>query len=267
MTYEMDPQLGMFLKGPGRFQEAIERRAERVNKSASAIAEAGERRLERRFEEFQLFKTFMEIMDEVEQYGLAPDGERWPKMTLEIKKKLGQLDRWPWTSRDGVPVIGGGSISSAYSLVTGTVFSAATGAKTLINSIAPAGHGLCLCHFDVCFDSVTTTDVPATLDVVNSTQGAAGTSGVTPTITQVRGRGSGGSAPTGGSNYTAEPTTLVNLRKLYIPQLMGTYTFDFPLGREFECDSSGGTLKALALRVNTSATRNVLGNMEVEAVG
>lgn len=155
----------------------------------------------------------------------------------------------------------------AYDAVTGTVFSAATGAKSLLNIIAPAGHGLQLCEFGVSMDGVSGSAVPATLDVCQSTQGAAGTSGVTPTITQVRGRASAGSAPTGGSNYTAEPTTLTVLRKLYVAQFMGTFILQLPLGRELECDASGGTVKALDLRINTSATQNVVAYDEVEAVG
>lgn len=232
--YEMSP-LGIFLKGPNRLQEAMERRAERIDKMQSEIRENHERRTERLFVHFK----------------------RW----LEDMERTGAIDSY------GFPRIAGGSISAAYTLVTGTVFAMTAGAKTVLNAIAPSGHGLALVHFDISFDGVTSTAVPAAVDVVSSTQAGAGTSGVTPTITQVRGRSSGGSAPTGGSNYTAEPTVLVNLRKLYIPQLMGTYSYDFPLGREFECDASGGTIKALALRGNVTANVNALANMEVEAVG
>lgn len=166
-----------------------------------------------------------------------------------------------------LPAVKGGSISAAYSVVQGTVFAMTTAAKTMLNSIAPAGHGLALTEFGLSFDGVTAAAVPATIDLVSSTQGAAGTSGVTPTITQVRGRGTGGSAPTGGSNYTAEPTTLVNLKRWYVPQFMGQFVYQAPLGREVECDSSAGTIKALALRGNVSANVNELGYMEVEAVG
>jgi len=167
----------------------------------------------------------------------------------------------------GMPRIGGGSTSAAYSVVGGTAFAATTGAKTALNSIAPAGHGLALTEFAVSMDGVTSTAVPATLDVCQSTQATAGTSGVSPTITQVRGRATSGSAPTGGSNYTAEPTTLTVVKKFYVPQLMGTFIYQAPLGREIECDSSGGTVKALALRINVSANVNVLSYAEVEAVG
>lgn len=159
------------------------------------------------------------------------------------------------------------SISAAYAVVGGTPFAAVAGAKTLLMAIAPAGHGLALVEFAVSLDGVTSSAVPATLDVVQSTQAGAGTSGVSPTITQVRGRGTGGSAPTGGSNYTAEPTVLTVVKKFYIPQYNGMFILQLPLGREIECDSSGGTVKALGLRINVSANVNALGYMEVESVG
>lgn len=159
------------------------------------------------------------------------------------------------------------STGVAYSLITPTVFAATAGAKTLLMAIAPAGHGLAMTEFTVSMDGVTASALPAVVEIVQSTQAGAGTSGVTPTITQVRGRATGGSAPTGGSNYTAEPTTLTVVKKFYVAQFMGTFVFQFPLGREIECDSSGGTIKGLGIRINVSANVNVIGTMEVEAVG
>ena len=183
------------------------------------------------------------------------------RMYCEYEEALAFKRRW------GFPPIRGGSVAAAYDVATATVFAMTTGAKTALMAIAPVGHGLATAEFGVSFDGVTASAVPATVEVVNSTQATAGTSGVTPTITQVRGRGTGGSAPTGGSNYTAEPTALVRLKILYIPQYNGTYTYQFPLGREVECDSSGGTIKALGIRANVSANVNFVGWVEVEALG
>ncbi len=159
------------------------------------------------------------------------------------------------------------AISAAYRLVTGTPFAMTTGAKSTLFAIAPAGHGLAITAFGVSFDGVTATAVPALVEIVTSTQAGAGTSGVAPTITQIRGRTSGGSAPTGGSNYTVEPTTLVSVERYYQPQFMGSFTLQYPLGREIESDSSGGTIKALGIRINVSANVNCVAWMEVEAVG
>lgn len=156
------------------------------------------------------------------------------------------------------------STAVAHKLVTGTPFAMTAGAKTVLMAIAPAGHGLSLVAATISFDGVTSSAVPALVEIVTSTQAAAGTSGVAPTITQIRGRTTTGSAPTGGSNYTIEPTTLVSVERFYLPQFMGTYTLQLPLGREIECDSSAGTIKALGIRINVSANVNAVVTMEVE---
>lgn len=156
------------------------------------------------------------------------------------------------------------STSVAYSLVTGTPFAAPAAVHTLLNAIAPAGHGLTLVELSVSFDGVTASAVPVLVELCTSTQAGAGTSGVAPTITQVRGRATGGSAPTGGSNYTAEPTTLVCIKRWYVPAFMGGHMYQLPLGREVECDSSAGTIKALAVRITPPATVNAIAYMEVE---
>lgn len=159
------------------------------------------------------------------------------------------------------------SVNAAYRIVTATPFAMTTGAKTALLAIAPAGHGLALVEFDIAFDGVTATAVPALVEIVQSTQAGAGTSGVSPTITQVRGRLTTGQAPTGGSNYTAEPTTLTRVGVFYVPVFMGTFPVQLPLGREMETDSSGGTIKAIGIRINVPANVNFVGGLEVEALG
>lgn len=154
----------------------------------------------------------------------------------------------------------------AYSVVTATPFAAAAGAKTVLMAIAPSANGLRLVEFALSMDGVTASAVPALVELVTSTQAGAGTSGVTPTITQIRGRTASATAPTGGSNYTAEPTTLVRHKAFYVPQFMGLIIVQFPLGREPECDASGGTIKGLGIRITTTATVNVVAGMEVEPV-
>jgi len=154
-----------------------------------------------------------------------------------------------------------------------TPFAATTGAKTVLMAIAPAGHGLVVCELAISMDGVTSSAVPALVELVASTQAGAGTpatSTAAATITQIRGRSSGGSAPTAGCNYTAEPTVLTVLKRWYVSQFMGLFVLQHPLGREAECDSSGGgTLgfKAIGLRINVSAAVNVSAYMDVEAAG
>jgi hypothetical protein len=148
-----------------------------------------------------------------------------------------------------------------------TVFSAATGAKTVLVVASPSQHGLALVELAVSFDGVTATAVPATVELTQLTLGGTGTAGGSPVAgVQVRGR-TGATAPTVTHNYTSEPTTHTVIRQWFVSPNGGALIYPLPLGREVECDASGGTIKSLALRINTSATVNVLAYMEVEAVG
>lgn len=157
-------------------------------------------------------------------------------------------------------------MAARYTIAMPTPFSIATATKTTLMAIAPAGHGLVLISYKISFDGVTSSAVPATVEIVRSTQAGAGTSGVSPTITLVGGRVTSGSAPTGGSNYSAEPTTLTAVDRFYVSQYMGLVAEPFPLGREIEIDSSAGTVLAVGLRVTTTATVNCLATLYVETL-
>lgn len=124
--------------------------------------------------------------------------------------------------------------------------------------IAGANQAVSIFEWGVSFDGVTSSAVPATVELCQSTQGAAGTSAASvPAIVQTGGR-TITAQPTSGHNYTAEPTTLTVIEQVFVPQFMGTFVKQYPLGLEPDTDLSGGTVKALAIRVNTSATVNVL---------
>jgi hypothetical protein len=160
----------------------------------------------------------------------------------------------------------GGSTSVAYA-INGAIFAAGTAVHTDLVAIAPAGHGLALTEAAVSFDGVTASAVPVYMELCTSTQGAAGTAGTAPTIAQVRGRTTTGQAPTASGNHTGEPTTLVRVRSWYVSPNGGLFVYPLPLGREIECDSSGGTIKGLALRSTPPAAVNLQAYFEVEAVG
>lgn len=144
-----------------------------------------------------------------------------------------------------------------YTVTNGTVFAATTGAKTVLNVLAGANQAVLLKAVTLSADGVGAAAVPATVDVCQSTQGAAGTAGITPTIVQASGRTLAAQA-TAAANYTAEPTTLTTIEKFYFSQFMGLNKFELPLGSEYETDFSGGTIKAICLRINVSANVNVL---------
>lgn len=147
---------------------------------------------------------------------------------------------------------------------TSTVFAAPAAVHTFMNVIAPAGHGLTLTEFAISFDGVTSSAVPVFVELCQSTQAGAGTAGTSTAPVQIRGRSTGGSAPTAGYNYTAEPTTLTVISKWYVSPNGGLFVYPLPLGREVECDSSAGTIKSIAIRITPPATVNATGYMEVE---
>jgi hypothetical protein len=177
-------------------------------------------------------------------------------------------DRLPrrWSEEHPPPPMRGGSTALAYS-VNSAIFAAPAAVHTILDVISPAGHGLALTEVSLSFDGVTASAVPCYVEVVTSTQATAGTGGTAPTITQSRGRTTTGQAPTASGSHTAEPTALVRVRSWYVTPNGGLFVYPLPLGREIECDSSGGTLKGLATRITPTATVNAQCYMEVEAVG
>ena len=148
-----------------------------------------------------------------------------------------------------------------------TPFAATAGAKTALMVIPGANSGILVVEFGISFDGVTATAVPALVELVSSTQAGAGTPTGTPTVTQVRGRVTGGELPTASGRYSVEPTVLVRHKAWYVPQFMGLLVVQFPLGREPETDDSGGAIKAYGIRVNVTANVNVMCYMETEHSG
>lgn len=149
-------------------------------------------------------------------------------------------------------------MADAVYIARNTAFSAATGAKTALNVIAGANQPVSIFEWGISFDGVTSSAVPATVELCQSTQATAGTGAASPpAIVQVGGR-TITAQPTTAHNFTAEPTALTVIEQFYVPQFMGLFVKQYPLGLEPDTDLSGGTVKALALRVNTTATVNVL---------
>jgi len=146
-------------------------------------------------------------------------------------------------------------MDQVYSGYNPTAFSAATGAKTLLKLITGAAFIVKIHEFGVSFDGVTSSAVPATVDLFTSDETTAGTSGVTGTITQIKGQTTA-SGCTLGTNFTAEGTTYTVLRSYYVPQFMGALVIQNPLGLE---DQTLALSKSIGIRVNTTATVNVKG--------
>lgn len=147
-----------------------------------------------------------------------------------------------------------------------TPFAATAGAKTALNIIAGANQAILLKSVTIAMDGTTSSAVPATVDICQSTQATAGTGTGSPTITQASGRALAAQA-TVAANFSAEPTVLTPLEKYYVPQFMGLFRYNLPLGDEYETDFSGGTVKALAVRINVTANVNVLVSCGIWLVG
>lgn len=147
------------------------------------------------------------------------------------------------------------------------VFAAGTALHTNLYVTAPAGHGLSLVEIGISFDGVTASAVPVLVEICTQT-GTAGTGAASPpAAAQVRGRVTTGQAPTVAHNFTAEPGTPLVVRQWYVSPNGGTFIYPVPLGREIECDASGGTIKGISIRTTPAAAVNTVCYMEVEAIG
>lgn len=143
-------------------------------------------------------------------------------------------------------------------LARNTVFAATAGAKTVLNVIAGANQPVSIFEWGVSFDGVTSSAVPATVELCQSTQATAGTGAASPpAIVQVGGKTITAQV-TSAHNFTAEPTALTTVEQVFVPQFMGYWVNKYPLGLEPDTDLSGGTVRALAIRVNVTANVNCL---------
>ena len=135
---------------------------------------------------------------------------------------------------------------------TKSIFSIVAGAKSPI-----------IVELSVTFDGTTSTAGKVQLQLCQSTQATAGTS-TSQTPVQLRGKGEAALA-SGAVNFTAEPTALTVVKEWEIDSTTG-FTIQFPLGREPEADTSGGTVKAWVVRCVTPAgvSPNLAGYVEFE---
>lgn len=136
-----------------------------------------------------------------------------------------------------------------------TAFAATAGAKTVLKLISPTGYSIKVHEIGVSMDGVTSSAVPATFEWGESDETTAGTSVGTPVTTQVKGR----AQPHGltvGQNFSAEGTTYTIHAGIYVPQFMGIFVRQNPLGLEEQ--SPGNAADSFLLRINVTANVNVL---------
>jgi len=136
-----------------------------------------------------------------------------------------------------------------------TVFAATAGAKTVLKLITPNSFNLKVHEIGVSMDGVSASAVPATLEWGTSDEATAGTQNGTSVTTQIKGR-TQAHGLTVGQNFSAEGTTYTIHNGIFVPQYMGIFVLQNPLGLEPE--SPGDAADSFLLRINVTANVNVL---------
>lgn len=135
-----------------------------------------------------------------------------------------------------------------------TAFAATTGAKTVMKLVTPTSFNIKIHEICLSTDGVTSSAIPATVDLFTSTEATAGTGTGTATTTQVKGRVQAHGI-TATVNHSAEGTTYSVLKSFYLSQYMGLVVIQNPLGLEEE--SPGDAADSIGLRINVTANVNV----------
>jgi len=108
-------------------------------------------------------------------------------------------------------------------------------------------------------DGVTPTAVPATVEWGTSDETTAGTQVGTAVTTQIKGRAQAHGL-TVGQNFSAEGTTYTIHNGVFVPQYMGLFLLQNPLGLENE--SPGDAADSFFIRINVTANVNVLASIK-----
>lgn len=140
-----------------------------------------------------------------------------------------------------------------------TVFAATAGAKTVLKLVTPSTFQIKVHEIKVSFDGVTASAVPATVEWGTSDETTAGTGAGTAVTTQVKGR-TQANGLTVTQNHSAEGTTYTIQDGLFVPQFMGLFVLQFPLG--LESASPSDAADSFLIRVNVSANVNCLASIK-----
>lgn len=147
---------------------------------------------------------------------------------------------------------------AGYSANYDAVALAANTAKTVVNVVNAANSLMRLVEFSVNLDGTDATKT-CLIELCRSTQATAGTSsGVTLVQTYGPTRTAQSSAA---KAYSVEPTVLTVLKRWRISAAAGSFTVQFPLGRETEQISSSN---GICIRLNSTGACNADGYIEFE---
>jgi hypothetical protein len=155
-------------------------------------------------------------------------------------------------------------MSVGYSIVTaGAVALAAGTAKTILGAKSNAAFGLQLKGFDISFDGIVASAVPALIEVCYCTwaTNSPGTASTSVTPAQKYGRLLTHGI-TAAKTWTTEPTALTVEKEFLLSPNGGTFSYQYPLG--MEPDSALG--EGFALRITAPAIVNARATMDFERV-
>lgn len=138
----------------------------------------------------------------------------------------------------------------------GDIALAAATAKTVLSVINSTNGIIRLTEISACFDGTSAIAEPVTVELCSSTEATAGTA-TSHTIQQTSGPVRAALA-TAKRNFTAEPTSLVTLKRWLVHPQSGLVV-QFPLGRE---PMQTTTADALVLRCTAPAAVNFQGYLE-----
>ena len=136
-----------------------------------------------------------------------------------------------------------------------TVFAATAGAKTVLKLVTPTSFNIKIHEIMVSMDGVSASAVPATFEWGTSDETTAGTQNGTAVTTQIKGRAQAHGL-TVGQNFSAEGTTYTIHNGVFVPQFMGIFVLQNPLG--LECESPGDAADSFLLRINVTVAVNAL---------
>lgn len=146
-------------------------------------------------------------------------------------------------------------MAGAIYVTRNTVFAATAGAKTVLKLVTPTTFSIQLHRITISTDGVTSSAVPATVDLFTSDETTAGTGAGSAVTTQIQG------APTAHGltvtqNHSVEGTTYTVISSFFLPNYMGLVILDNPLDTEEQ--SPAGLADSIGIRINVTANVNVL---------
>ncbi len=134
--------------------------------------------------------------------------------------------------------------------------------KSVVGCLAPSDQRVVVHGFYIAFDGVTSTSVPALVEMCHSTFSANGPGTNSTSLTPVAGDSGMAETPqlTAAHTWTTEPTVLTVYENFLIPTYMGSGIVYYPLRNTMKL--AGGL--GMVMRIKAPAIVNCLGALKVE---